>query len=671
MKASNVKHYVKKFVFPRKICTETEVTAQFCRDTGLPPVLLDDQIRLDLAEAERWFSARVVGQGVAVTRVVDLIATVKARLARPGKPLASLLFIGPTGVGKTEMAKALAEFFFGSTARMARFDLNQFNDSVSVRRLIGGVGTSEGLLTARAREQPFSVILLDEFEKADPAFFDLLLQILGEGRLTDAAGRLGDFSNCVIVMTSNLGAENLQRGVTGFGGAAPSTSEHFEDAVAKFLRPEIFNRLDAIVPFQGLPAEVIRSIAERYVDAIRHRHGLTQRAVELRIESEVIEHLARIGLDPKYGARPLKRAVERELIVPLAEELVQRRNEERLGLGVGLKQRKVSVWKTAVREGATEGGADCAEPGVNVAQEAVEVRRAMKRLKSSPAFVSLENQVTFLRDLETRLKKAKWKSPEDLQRIERLPVLSRVADDAAELEAEVSELETRILSSLYRKERGETRVWSAALGRARVERRELQSRIYEASLERPHELILAIYSENKSLLLEMLATYRRLGENGGEVTAVDYFLPATRTKGAKAAAASAREKAEDLKKFFSTPPENLLGLAMRLSGDLFAPKFSDEAGLHRFAEEKTTRLALIETATGKLEEYHPPHGFELHGFIHGKTAPLRRTFMTLEGRVKDSILGERPWIGPGIERCVAQLLEEHLTRKIVATTGGE
>src|SRR5204862_2960220 len=150
----------------------------------------------------------------------------KARLARPRKPLASFLFIGPTGVGKTEMAKALAEFLFGDPARLVRFDLNEFSDAVSVQRLIGGLARqgSEGLLTARIREQPFSVVLLDEFEKADPAFYDLLLQILGDGRLTDAAGRVADFSNSVIVMTSNLGAEGFQRGPTGFhkeGTASP------------------------------------------------------------------------------------------------------------------------------------------------------------------------------------------------------------------------------------------------------------------------------------------------------------------------------------------------------------------------------------------------------------------------------------------------------------------
>jgi ATP-dependent Clp protease ATP-binding subunit ClpC len=658
-------------LFPKKNFTEGEVTGRFSRETGLPRVLLDDQMPLDLAETERWFSSRVVGQTQAVMRVVDLIATVKARLARPGKPLASLLFIGPTGVGKTEMAKALADFFFGSTARMARFDLNQFNDSVSVQRLIGGLGASEGLLTARAREQPFSVILLDEFEKADPSFFDLLLQILGEGRLTDAAGRLADFSNCVIVMTSNLGAEGFQRGTPGFSRSQPNANAHFEDAVAKFLRPEIFNRLDAIVPFQALPLGMIRSIAERYIGAIRHRHGLSHRSIHVQIEAEVIEHLARVGLDPKYGARPLKRAVERELVVPLAEELAEDRAAGAWSVGVGLKNDKVTVWKAAVPESQNARGKAQTESATGSAGEAVAVRRAMSRMKASSAFVALENQVTFLRDLESRLKKAKWKSPEDLRRLERLPVISRVADAVAKLETEARELETQVLGSLYRKEAGEIGAWNAALAGARARRRELQSEVYEASLERSDELVLAVYSEDKPLLLEMIETYRRLAAADGEVTQVHYFLPATRTKGAKVPPGYVREKAEELKKFFAGPPASLLGVALNLRGDLFAPKFTDEAGLHRLTEEKTTRLALIETAVGKIEEYHPPQGFELQGFIHAKSAPVRRTFLRLESRVKDSVLGERPWIGPGIERCVAQLLDDHLTRKILAATGGE
>src|SRR5262249_9301288 len=161
----------------------------------------------DMAEARRWFAGRVIGQPEAVDLIVDLLATVKAGLARPRKPLASLLFIGPTGVGKTEMAKALAEFLFGSRQRLTRFDISEYADPLAVQRLIGGSFAAEGLLTARVREQPFSVVLLDEFEKAHPQLFDLLLQVLGEGRLTDAAGRLADFSNAVVILTSNLGAE--------------------------------------------------------------------------------------------------------------------------------------------------------------------------------------------------------------------------------------------------------------------------------------------------------------------------------------------------------------------------------------------------------------------------------------------------------------------------------
>src|SRR5207249_2756644 len=153
--------------------------------------------RLDLDKIRDWFSTRVIGQEEAVDLVSALIGTVKAGLTPPHKPIASLLFVGPTGVGKTEMAKALAEFLFGSPQRLTRFDMSEYGDPVSVRRLVGTAFGSEGLLTAKVREQPFSVILLDEFEKAHPSFFDLMLQMLGEGRLTDAAGRLADFRNCV------------------------------------------------------------------------------------------------------------------------------------------------------------------------------------------------------------------------------------------------------------------------------------------------------------------------------------------------------------------------------------------------------------------------------------------------------------------------------------------
>ena len=239
---------------------------------------------LDLAGTHAWFAARVVGQSDAVNLVTDLLATVKAGLTRPNRPIASLLFIGPTGVGKTEMAKAVAEFLFGSKDRLTRFDMSEYADPVAVRRLVGGAFGSEGLLTAKVREQPFSVLLLDEVEKADGSFFDLLLQVLGEARLTDAGGRLADFRNTVVILTSNLGAESYRRGTPGFVGSGvgkAESQEHFARAVEQFLRPEMFNRLDRIVPFAPLGTEVIRTIADREWQKVLHRDGVRFRELTL------------------------------------------------------------------------------------------------------------------------------------------------------------------------------------------------------------------------------------------------------------------------------------------------------------------------------------------------------------------------------------------------------
>lgn len=647
-------------IFPRKNFTEADVTERFSRESGMPAALLDDRVRLDLDRTEGRFASRVVGQEAATSRVVDLIATVKARLARPGKPLASFLFIGPTGVGKTEMAKALAEYFFGSASRLARFDLNQFNDPASVQRLIGAPGTGEGLLTARVREQPFSVILLDEFEKADAAFFDLLLQMLGDGRLTDNEGRLADFSNSVVVMTSNLGAEKLQRGALGFGGGSAGDA-HFEEAVAKFLRPEIFNRLDAIIPFHSLPAEVIRSIANRCVTNVRHRHGFAQREIDFQIDDSAIDHLARIGMDPKYGARPLKRAVERELIVPLADWLAENPHARGATIRALVKRGKIAIAKeTATTQALTE------EVPTRTATDAIDLRRAMARFKTSRAFTADDNQLTLLRHLEARLNKAKWKSPEDLRRLERLPELNRVVDAVLELEEKARALETEILSAIYQK--GDAAAnWSASVSKLRGQRRDLQFEIFEASMENSDRIVFAIFCEDKSLLTELLQTYRKLA---GEVTEVHVFLPATRAKGTKAALFG-REAVEDLKKFFAAPPAAMLGLAMGFSGKLHAPKFAPEAGLHKVEQQNKTQFALVETFAGPIADYHPPQGFGLQGFIHAKTAPLRRALKKDEGRVIDSVLGDVPWVGPGLERSLARALEEALEKTVLEATGGE
>jgi ATP-dependent Clp protease ATP-binding subunit ClpA len=430
--------------FPEKQLDEVQVIEAFSRETGLPRVLLDDDTPLDPAATGDWFARRVIGQPDAAEHVVNLLVMIKARLARPRKPLGSFLFIGPTGTGKTEMAKALAGFLFGDPTRLVRFDLNEFSNPHSVQRLIGGATAgSEGLLTARIREQPFSVVLLDEFEKADPAFFDLLLQILGDGRLTDAEGRVADFCNNVIVMTSNLGAEAFQRGRAGFqpaGEQAAEAQSHFADAVRKFLRPEIYNRIDAIVPFGGLGREIVRAIAQRHLELLRQRDGIRLRPIEWQMQEDVADYLATAGYSHRYGARPLKRALEQQLLVPLAEELNRYQEATPLKVHIGLAEGRIRIQAGAQ---APDEGTQQSPARDPLAQQIVIQRRRIGRLQQCVTTARLEDEVTMLESLERRLKSTGLK-PQQLQaRLAKLPKLrdclaavSKLSDRARRLETE-------------------------------------------------------------------------------------------------------------------------------------------------------------------------------------------------------------------------------------------
>ena len=304
------------------------VVRHFCAETGLPEFLVRDEVPLPEDEIRAAFARRLIGQDRAVSLMTDLVTVIKAGLSDLGRPLGSFLFVGPTGVGKTETAKALASFLFGTDQRLTRFDMSEFSGWDAVTRFLGS-RDEEGKLVAAVRRRPFSVVLLDEIEKASPAIFDLLLQVLGEARLTDEAGRSADFRNVVVIMTSNLGVDTLKRAV-GFdaGSLADRYKSHFLAEAQRFFRPELFNRIDHIVPFLPLQTSAIRDITAREMDKFLGREGLRQRKVELQIADGVLLWLAERGVDERYGARPLKRVIERQLTSPLARALADASSEQ-------------------------------------------------------------------------------------------------------------------------------------------------------------------------------------------------------------------------------------------------------------------------------------------------------------------------------------------------------
>ncbi len=306
--------------------TARHVYGAFSTRSGIPMFLLRQQRRMRYESVIEFFRRHVIGQDEAIRGVAETLCAVKAGLQPPGKPLANFLFVGPTGVGKTEVAKTLARFLFGSTDRMVRFDMSEYMDPLAAERLIRGSQRDEGELTRRVRQQPFCVVLLDEIEKAHPAVFDLLLQVCGEGRLTDARGRTTHFENAIIIMTSNLGAAH-RKPSSGFGLAArevdhaEAEQRHYIERVDAHFRPEFVNRIDRITPFRSLTRAEIREVAGVALTRIRERAGLLNRGVTLRVSDAALEALAASGYSDTYGARALRRHLEDRFVAPLASRL--------------------------------------------------------------------------------------------------------------------------------------------------------------------------------------------------------------------------------------------------------------------------------------------------------------------------------------------------------------
>ena len=308
----------------RSKVTEEEIAEVVSKWTGIPVSKMLEGEREKLMKMESLLHQRVIGQDEAVVAVSNAVRRSRAGLSDPIRPSGSFMFLGPTGVGKTELCKALAEFLFDTEEAMVRIDMSEFMEKHSVARLIGAppgyVGYEEGgYLTEAVRRKPYSVILMDEVEKAHPDVFNILLQVLEDGRLTDSHGRTVDFKNTVIVMTSNLGSVQIQELV----GDREAQRAAVMDAISTHFRPEFINRVDEVVIFEPLARDQIAGITEIQLGRLRSR--LTERELKLELSPEAMDKLIAVGYDPVYGARPLKRAIQRWIENPLAQLILSGR----------------------------------------------------------------------------------------------------------------------------------------------------------------------------------------------------------------------------------------------------------------------------------------------------------------------------------------------------------
>ncbi|MHC4243504.1 MAG: ATP-dependent Clp protease ATP-binding subunit, partial [Planctomycetota bacterium] len=312
-----------------KSIIRNEVTTEHIADvvskwTGIPIVKLLSGERERLMKMEDAIRRRVVGQDEAVAAVCNAVRRSRSGLSDPNQPIGTLLFLGPTGVGKTELSKALADFLFNDPQAMIRIDMSEFMEQHSVSRLIGSppgyVGYDEGgRLTEAVRRKPYSVILLDEIEKAHPDVFNVLLQVFDDGRLTDGKGKTVDFKNCVIIMTSNIASQQIQQ-LTEESGADWEIEAHVKDALKMLFKPEFLNRIDEIIVFHMLDKEHLRTIVDIQLDYLAER--LKGRHITLEFTDNARRQIMDEGYDPAFGARPLKRTIQQRLENPLAAELL-------------------------------------------------------------------------------------------------------------------------------------------------------------------------------------------------------------------------------------------------------------------------------------------------------------------------------------------------------------
>ncbi len=329
----------------REEVTEADIAEVISKWTGIPLSKLVESEKEKLLNLEDELHNRVVGQEEAVTAVADAIQRSRAGLADPNRPIASFIFLGPTGVGKTELAKALAAYLFDSEESLVRIDMSEYMEKHAVSRLIGAppgyVGYEEGgQLTEAVRRRPYAVILFDEIEKAHPDVFNIFLQILDDGRVTDAQGRTVDFKNAIIIMTSNIGSQYILD-IAGDNERYDEMRHRVMEAMRNSFRPEFLNRVDEFIIFHSLNRQELRSIVQLQVARLTQR--LSDRKISLKLSDSALDFVAEVGYDPVFGARPLKRAIQRELETPIAKEILRGKFSEGDIIYVDIENERLSL----------------------------------------------------------------------------------------------------------------------------------------------------------------------------------------------------------------------------------------------------------------------------------------------------------------------------------------
>lgn len=654
----------------KQVITADDVLDAFTNETGLPRFMLDDAVPLDLKATEQWFNQRVRGQTEAVKHVVAQLALTKTELSRPQKPLASLLFIGPTGVGKTELAKVLAEFLFGDPERVVRFDMSEFTDPLAVERLIGGTCGKEGLLTARVREQPFSVLLLDELEKAHLLFFDLLLQVTGEGRLTDRWGRTADFSNTVIIMTSNLGVHIFQKKKPGFGTEAieADSLKRVEAEVRAFFRPELVNRLDRIVPFYPLDRSTLLGIAQRQLDLIQQRDGVLFRNVDVIIDPDVTAYLAEKDYDPRYGARPLRRRIEREILAPLSQELNRRKSDHTLSARLSLSDNHLKVQVISTGERKTLSPFKMTRSEQNITQIS-ELRRMAQRMLRGQALRTFHNEIFRLKKLsekaKTRLQQGKSLKPREQQALEKLSNMQQVEEELGQVWQKMCDSEDGTLLTLY--ESQDLKSFRKPFRSSYAEQAQELSQAWRHAILAfyclrfavPDRITVMLYSKNRQTLLQLSQQYYQvfseqehdiqlfwLGCKPGEPTILKHH----------------QERVPE--RFFEQSEHDIVWIGFKLKGWAVYPTYVLENGIHRFPVDNKKQIdCLVHTTNITGDTYLPPENLVRHGEI--EHLPVRREYVMGQNILRDRA-ADKEFIfkGKSFSHALHQAIEASLYEKI-------